>query len=105
MIFIKRTFEIRHSGEIRDVGLDAGLVKDSDHPIIYVEDYVGFKVNDQLPDEAIENGISDTLARQLAVENAVFAYKQDSDHPDFDDKREELVAKYDETHPDLTDQR
>ena len=103
MIFIKRTFAIKHSGEIRDVGIDARFIEDSEHPIVYVEDYVAFNVNDQLPDEAIENAISDALANKLGVENPVFAYERDADHPDYESKREELIAKSEGTHPDLND--
>lgn len=103
MIFIKRTFKFRDSGEIRRVGQEAGFIDRDDAPIVYVEDYVGFDVTDQLPDEAIENGISDAIASQLGVENPVFAHTLDADHPDYNNKRNELVAKYEGTHPNQTD--
>lgn len=94
MIFIKRTFKLGDSGDIRRVGQDAGFIDRDDAPIVYIEDFVGFDVADQLPDQAIENGISDAIASQLGVENPVFAHTLESDHPDYDDKRDELVAKY-----------
>ena len=101
MIFIKRTFNFADSGEIKQLGEDAGFIDRDDAPIVYVEDYVGFDVADQLPDQAIEDGISDAIASQLGVENPIFAHTLDADHPDYADKREELVAKYEATHPDL----
>jgi len=78
-----------------------GFIDRDDAPIVYVEDYVGFDVNDQLAGQAIENGISNAIASQLGVENPLFAHALDADHPDYDNKREELVAKYDGSHPDV----
>lgn len=104
MIFIKRTFKYKDSSEIRRIGQEAGFIDRDDAPIVYVEDYVGFDVADQLPDQAIEGGISNAIASQLGVENPVFAHTLDSVHPDYDSKREELVAKYEGTHPDLSEQ-
>lgn len=101
MIFIKRTFKFGDSNDIRRIGQDAGFIDRDDAPIVYVEDYVGFDVADQLPDEAIKNGISDAIASQLGVDNPVFAHTLDARHPDFDNKRDELVAMQDGTHPDL----
>ena len=101
MIFIKRTFNFSNTSEIRRVGQDAGFIESDDASIIYVEDYVGFDVPDQLPDQAIEGGISDALASQLGVETPVFAHTLDADHSDYDSKRGELVAKYDGSHPDV----
>jgi len=101
MIFLKRTFNFHDSSDIRRIGQEAGFIDHNDAPIIYVEDYVGFDVADQLPDQAIENGINNAIASQLGVENPVFAHTLDARHPDYADKREELVAKYEGTHPDL----
>lgn len=100
MIFLRRTFNIEHSGEIRRLGQEAGFVDRDDAPIVYVDHYVGFDVNDELPDQAIENGISNAMASQLGVESPVFAHTLDADHPDYDNKREELIAKFEGTHPD-----
>ena len=104
MIFLKRTFNFRDSGEIRRIGQEAGFIDSDDAPILYVNDFVGFDVRDELPDQAIENGISDAIASQLGVENPVFAHTLEADHPDYESKRDELVAKYDKTHPDSDDQ-
>ena len=104
MIFLKRTFNFRDSGEIRAIGQEAGFIDRDDAPIIYLEDYVGFYVRDQLPDQAIENGISDAIASQLGVENPVFAHTLDADHPDYESKQDELMAKYEGTHPELDGQ-
>lgn len=104
MIFLKRTFDFNHSGEIRRIGQEAGFIDRDDAPIVYVGDYVGFDVRDQLPDQAIENGISNAIASQLGVEDPVFAHSLDAEHPDYDDKRDELVAKLEGTHPNLTGQ-
>ena len=100
MIFLKRTFNFGHSREIRQLGQEAGFIDSDDAPIVYVEDFVGFDVRDQLPDEAIENGISDAIVSQLGVENPVFAHTLESDHPNYASKQDELVAKYEQTHPD-----
>ena len=104
MIFLKRTFNFDHSGEIRRIGKEAGFINRDDAPIVYVEDFVGFDVADQLPDQAIENGISNAIASQLGVDNPVYAHTLNAAHPDYSDKREELVAKYNGTHPDQADQ-
>lgn len=102
MIFIKRTFKFPDSSEIRAVGADAGFISDDDHPIVYAEDYVGFEINGGLPDQAVENGITNALSNRLGVTSPVFAYEQPADHPDYDNKRDELLAKVDGTHPDFT---
>lgn len=101
MIFIKRTFNFKHSGEIRRLGQEAGFIDRDDAPIVYVEDFVGFDVADQLPDQAIESGISDAISGRLGVENPVFAHALDARHSDYGNKRDELVARYEGTHPNL----
>lgn len=104
MIFIKQTFQFKDSSEIRDIGQGAGFIDRDDAPIIYVEDCVGFDVNEQLPDQAIETGISNAISNQLGVESPVFAHTLDARHSDYESKREELIAKYEGTHPDLAEQ-
>jgi hypothetical protein len=100
MIFIKRTFNVVDSSDIRSVGQDAGFIADSSASVIYEGGFVGFDVAEQLPDQTIEDGISTALASQLGVDSPVFAYTLDADHPDYASKRAELVALHEGTHPD-----
>ena len=102
MIWIKQTFRSGSSSEFREVGRETGFLDSDDHStgIVYQQGYIGFAVNENLPDEAIENGIADALADQLGVGNPVFGFDEDADHPDFDSKSEELDAYYNGTHPD-----
>lgn len=99
-IFIKRTLKFKHSGEIRNVGSQAGFIDADDHPIVYIEDYVGFDIADNISDEAVTNGLTQALSNQLGVSNPVFAHTLNADHDEYADKREELIAKYNGTHPD-----
>ena len=66
--------------------------------VVKVRAWTGIDLDVQLPDDAIENGFSDALGDQIR-----WAHNEDADHPDFDDKAEELDAFYDGTHPDLSD--
>ena len=103
MIWIKRTFRTASSDELRAVGREAGFLDSEDHDtgIVYELGYIGFKVNENLPDEDIENGITDVLADQLGVDNPIFAFEKDAEHPDYETKAEELDAYYAGTHPGL----
>ena len=102
MIWIKRTFRVNGSDSIREVGRETGFLDSDDHStaIVHQRGYIGFAVNKNLPDEAIENGIADVLADRFGVENPVFGFDKDANHPDFDSKSEELDAYYNGEHPD-----
>ena len=67
-------------------------------PITVMRGWTGVDLDTDLPVQAIENAFLDGLGDQVR-----FAYKEDSDHPDYDDKAEELDAYYDGTHPNLND--
>ena len=64
--------------------------------IVKLKGWTGVHLDTNLPDEAIENGFIDGLGNQVR-----WAYKEDADHPDYDDKAEELDAYYEGTHPNL----
>ena len=103
MIWIKNAgnwFSI--SNELRECGREAGFLDSDDYStgIVYLKGWVGFAVNENLPDEAIENGISEALGNQLGIENPIFAFDEASDHDDYDNKAEELDAYYEGAHPD-----
>ena len=93
------------SDELRECAREAGFLDSDDYStgIIYLPGWVGFHVNKNLPDEAIKNDISEAFSGQLGIENPTFGFDTDADHPDYDDKAEELDAFYDGTHPDLSD--
>jgi len=63
--------------------------------VVIEQGWTGIGLDVHLPDEAIENGFSDALGEQIR-----WAHNEDADHPDFDDKAEELDAIYNATHPD-----
>ena len=67
-------------------------------PVVRLKRWTGLDIDTHLPDQAIENAFLDGLGDQVR-----FAYKEGADHPDYDDKAEELDAYYDGTHPDLSD--
>lgn len=98
MIFIKRTFNETDSSDIRALGQQAGFIDSDDAPIIYLEGFVGFDVQEQLPDTAIENGLSNAISSQLGINNPVYAHTLESDFDYYADKRDELIAKYEGRH-------
>ena len=103
MIWIKGiSNQFGTSDEIRECGREAGFLDSDDYStgIVYLRGWVGFKVNENVPDEAIENGISEALSNQLGIENPTFAFDTDADHEDYDNKSEELEAIYNGEHPD-----
>ena len=67
--------------------------------VVVMRGWTGIDLDANLPDEAIENGFSDALGNQIR-----WAHNEDSDHPDYEDKAEELDAYYGGSHPDLSDQ-
>ena len=93
------------SDELRECGRGAGFLVDDDYStgIVYLRGWVGFAVNDNLPDQDNESDISEALSNQLGIENPTFGFEEDTDHDDYDDKSEELEAYYDGAHPDLDD--
>lgn len=93
------------SDELRECGREAGFLDSDDHStgIVYLRGWVGFAVNENLPDQAIENALADVLADRLGISNPIFGFQIDADHPDYDNKSEELDAYYEGTHPDLDD--
>lgn len=106
MIWIKNAGNWFNTNDgLRECGRKAGFLDSDDYStgIVYLRGWVGFAVNDNLPDEAIENGISEGLSDQLGIENPTFGFEVDVDHPDYDNKSEELEAIYDGDHPDLSD--
>ena len=106
MIFIRGVNHLfNKSDEFRKIGRDAGFLDDDDYSagIVYVKNWVGFAVDEELPDQAIESGLSEALSTQLGLENPIFAHELDAEHDDYDNKREELIAYVEGTHPDLPD--
>ena len=93
------------SDKLRACGREAGFMDSDDYStsIVYIGGWVGFNVNDELPDEAVENALSDVLADKLGVSNPTYGFEVDADHPDYDTKSEELEAYYDGTHPGRDD--
>ena len=91
------------SDELRVCGREAGFLDSDDcsTSIVYIGGWVGFNVNDELPDEAVENALSDVLADKLGVSSPTYAFEVHADHPDYDNKSVELEAIYNGTHPDL----
>ena len=94
------------SDDLRECGRGAGFLDSDDYStgIVYLRGWVGFHVNENLPDEEIENALSDALADKLAISDPTFAFGEDADHDDYESKSEELEAYYDGTHPDLDEQ-
>lgn len=94
------------SDELRECGREAGFLESDDYltGVVYVGGWTGFAVDENLPDEAIKNALSDVLADKLGISAPTFGYEVDADHPDYDDKSDELEAYYEGTHPDLDDQ-
>lgn len=103
MIWIKNHGITGESDNLRIPLKDAGLSVTPHHdegqttPIVELRGWTGIKLDTGLPDQALENALLDF------DEKVIFAYKQDADHADYDDKAEELDAYYDGTHPDLDD--
>lgn len=94
---------------LRDInGLSVILTEDdgTTNSVIHQPDpdtttWTGINVGDKLPDQAIENAISDNLAQRLGINTPVFAWEIDASSDEFADKAEELTARVD----DLTLQR
>ena len=106
MIWIKNAGNwFNTSDEIRECGRESGFIDSDDDSagIVYMRGWVGFALNDNLPDEAIENALSDVLTDKSGILDPTFGFEVDADHPDYDNKAEELQAYYDRTHPDLSD--
>ena len=106
MIWIKGiSDQFGTSDQIRECGRESGFIDSDDYSagIVYMRGWAGFAVNDNLPDEAIENALSDALTDKFGVLDPTFGYEVDADHPDYDNKAEELQAYYDRSHPDLSD--
>ena len=67
--------------------------------VVKLREWTGIELDVHLPDEGIENGFSNALGDQIR-----WAHNEDADHPDFDNKAEELDAYYDGNHPDIDDE-
>ena len=82
---------------LKNAGVPVVTVKDDGDttPITVFRRWTGIHIDSQLPDEALENAFLDF------EENVRFAYKEEAEHPDYDNKSDELDAYYDGTHPDL----
>lgn len=65
--------------------------------VVKLQRWTGLDIDTDLPDQAIENGFLDGLGDQVR-----FAYKEDADHADYNNKAEELDAYYDGTHPETS---
>ena len=63
--------------------------------VVVMRGWTGIDLDVNLPDEAISNDFSDALGDQIR-----WAHEEDADHPDYDDKAEELDAYYNRTHPE-----
>jgi len=103
MIWIKSiTGGFASSDELRECGREAGFLESDDYStgVIYMRGWVGFRVNENLPDEDIENALAEKLADKLGISDPTFAFEVDADSPDYDNKSEELEAYFDGTHPD-----
>jgi len=81
---------------------DAPVVayKDDDEttPITVMRGWTAVHIDTNLPDQAIRNAFIEGLGEQV-----IWAYEEDADHPDYDDKAEELDAYYAGTHPNVSD--
>ena len=103
MIWIKGVQNrFQTSDEFRGVGREAGFLDSDDYStgIVYLRGWVGFRVNENLPDEAIENALSDLLADKLGISDPTYGFELDADHEDYNNKSEELEAIYNGEHPD-----
>ena len=91
-----------NSDELRECGREAGFLESDDRStgIVYLRGWVGFQVNDNLPDQAIENALSDVLANKLGISEPTFGFQVDADHSDYENKSDELEALYNGDHPD-----
>ena len=103
MIFIKGIQnQFGTSDELRECARKVGFLDSDDYSteIVYLRGWVGFHINENLPDESIENALSDVLADKLGISDPTFGFEVDADHDDYESKRDELVAKCEGTHPD-----
>lgn len=64
-------------------------------PVVVLRGWTGVKIDSALSVQALENAFLDGLGDQTQ-----FAYKQNSDHPDYDNKSTELDAYYEGNHPE-----
>lgn len=103
MIWIKNHGIRGESDNLRVPLKDAGLsvtphFEDGEtNRIVKLQRWTGIELDANLPDQAIENAFLDFN------DDVIFASDRDSDHPDYDNKNEELDAYYDGTHPDLNE--
>lgn len=90
------------SDELRECGRAGGFLDSDDYStgIVYMRGWVGFAVNQQLPDQAIENGISEALSNKLGIDDPTFGFDMDANHPGYSHKGDELEAIYNGDHPD-----